>query len=145
MKKIGCILLGLLVASSALAALDAYENNNVYSIVAPRSVATDGGYTSTPVAVKQTVKGRALVLLYLYGLGTGANHGATVKLQHASASNGTFSDVSGMTYSITGTNAGSVTSFDLDTQVLSNYVRAVVWSTNSADVVGAIIVGPKAR
>lgn len=143
MKTIAAAIVAGLLAVPVLAAIDAYENNNVYTILAPRSVATDGGYTSTPVAVKQTVNGRALVLLYLYGLGTGANHGATVKLQHAPASNGTFSDISGQTYSITGTNAGSVTSFDLDTDIVSNYVRAVVWSTNSSEVVGAVIIGPK--
>lgn len=121
-----------------------YEENNVYTLLTPRTIATDTTITSTPVAVKQTTKGSGLLLLSIQGLGTGANHGASITLQHSQATGGVFTTYgTTIVARVTGTNEGAVSAVEIDNNSISNYLRVLVVNTNSADAVGAIYVSPK--
>ena len=144
MKKFSIMAATALVSGLVLAGVDTYEENNVYTLFAPQAVASSSSTTSTPLAVKQTTKGRGLMLLSLYGYGTSATHGASITVQHSGATGGVFTTLgTGYVANVTGTNAGRVYSLEIDNNTISNYLRVLVVSTNGADIAGAVYVSPK--
>ncbi len=103
---------------------------------------------SVPSAA-QTVTGSAVDKMPFTGVGNivvnvgvpekaSATYSATVQIQHAAASTGTWSNVSGRTTTITGA-TGGVGTIPYDFTSGNRYIRAVVTSTNDVAPVGVTI------
>ncbi len=115
------------VAVTAYAALDAYGRLQVAVMVPPQEQAEAGTLNGAAVD-KMPFTGTAAIT-FAIGAQTNAAFSATLQIQHAPASTGTFANVTGATSTLTGTNATSAT-IPYDMTGGNRYLRASVTTTN---------------
>jgi len=137
-KLIGLIIPLIAMASLLFAALDTYIATRTTVLSPVVKVCTSGTLNAVTNSAVDCIgykqRGAVTFNIGANALSKNTNFVATIKLQHCDTSSGTFTDVSGLTASISGTNQSSTVSVkEINFQELKRYVRAVYSASNAQD------------
>jgi len=120
--------------------IDAYQPNAVIQLTAPDNVSASGQGTGQDVRVYH---GRALGICNIKG-GTGTSQTLDVKLQESATVNGTYTDISGATFT-QATSADVVNTCEVDLDAAKRFIRAryILGGSTPAFDFGVTLVAPK--